>query len=92
MSDCAPILVIQANICKTESVLRRIARYLWCVVVAGGGGPDGEPPVLVPRLVLLLHVAGLVPHAVAVLQPDWRETPGCVGVFAGPSSLLMAQS
>ena len=45
------------------------AKYLWCVVVAARWSPDGESPVLVPGLVLLLHVAGLVPHAVAVLHP-----------------------
>ena len=50
------------------------AKYLWCVVVAARWRPDGESPVLVPGLVLLLHVAGLVPHAVAVLHPP--QGPG----------------
>ena len=62
--------------------------HLGRVVVAAIGRPDGQPPVL---LVLLPGVAGLVPHAVAVLQRGWRETPGGVRVFAGTSSLLMVQ-
>ena len=62
--------------------------HLWCIVVTGSGGPNGEPPVLISRLVLLLHVTGLVPHTVAVLQGCWRQTPGVVRVFAGTSSLL----
>ena len=45
--------------------------HLGCVVVAPIGRPDGQPPVL---LVLLPHVAGLVPHAVAVLHPP--QGPG----------------
>ena len=63
------------------------ALYLWCVVVAGRGCPDGESPVLVSRLVLLSHVTGLVPHAVAVLHPDRREAPGSVAVLAGAPAL-----
>ena len=47
--------------------------YLWSVVVAAIRSPDGESPVLVPGLVLLLHVAGLVPHTVAVLQGGQTE-------------------
>ena len=47
--------------------------YLWSVVVAAIGSPDGESPVLVPGLVLLLHVAGLVSHTVAVLQGGQTE-------------------
>ena len=62
---------------------------LWCVVVTGSGCPDGESPVLVPGLVLLLHVTGLIPHTVAVLHPSWRETPGGVRVLAGAASLLV---
>ena len=64
---------------------------LWCVVVTGSWCPDGEPPVLVASLVLLSHVTGLVPHAVAVFHSCWREAARGVRVFAGAPALLMVQ-
>ena len=58
--------------------------YLGCVVVAPIGRPDGQPPVL---LVLLTHVAGLVPHAVAVPHPGPQHIADPRGMFAGAPSL-----
>ena len=46
--------------------------------------------MLVAGLVLLSHVTGLVPHAVTVLHPDWREAAReVVAVFAGATALKM---
>ena len=49
--------------------------------------------MLVAGLVLLSHVARLVPHAVAVFDPGRREAPGhVVAMLAGSPALLMVTS
>ena len=49
--------------------------------------------MLVASLVLLSHVACLVPHAVAVFDPGRREAPRyVVAMLAGSTTLLMVTS
>ena len=58
--------------------------HLGSVVVTAIRSSDGQSPVL---LVLLPHVAGLVPHAVAVSHPGAHDVGDPGGMFAGAATL-----
>ena len=49
-------------------MLTDLLSYLGSVIVASIWSSDGQSSMLVSGLILLLHMAGLVSHAVAVLQ------------------------